>query len=112
MSNFTLSKHAVVRSAQRNVNNQALDVVLSYGVDIPAGASICKRSLRESQLQELYQDGFSTNIVEKALNLEAVVHNDGSVITCYKIDRNILLRRKRRHINNRRKAEKLFSTLS
>jgi len=102
MSNFTLSKHAVVRAAQRNVNNEALYIVLNYGVDVPAGVSISKRSLRVSQLPELYEDGFSVNVVEKALNLEAVVSNDGSVITCYKTDRTKCLRRKRsRHKNIR-----------
>ena len=103
MSNFTLSKHAVVRTAQRNVNKDALDIVLTYGVDIPAGAAISKRSLRVSQLQELYNDGFSVIAIEKAFNLMAVVSNDGVIITCYRIDRKICCRRK----NSRYKSKRI-----
>ena len=103
MSNFTLSHHATVRTTQRNVNNDALDIVLTYGFDVPAGALISKRSLRLSHLQEIYEDGFSVNVVEKALNLEVVVRNDGLVITCYKVDRTKHLRRKTRRFKCRDK---------
>ena len=102
MSNFTLSNHATVRTAQRNVKKDALDIVLTYGVDIPAGAGVSKRSLRVSQLQEIYQDGFSVNAIEKAFNLEAVVSNDGVIITCYKIDRKIFRRRKNSRCKSKR----------
>ena len=103
MSNFTLSNHAAVRTAQRNVNNEVLNIVLTYGFDVPAGVLISKRSLRLSQLQEIYEDGFSVNVVEKALNLEVVVRNDGLVITCYKVDRAKHLRRKTRRFKFRDK---------
>ena len=84
MSSFSLSNHATFRASQRNINKDALDIVLIYGVDVPAGVSVSKRSLRTAHLQEIYQDDVPINVIEQALNLEVVVANDGVVITCYK----------------------------
>ena len=84
MSSFSLSNHATFRVSQRNIDKDAIDIVLTYGVDIPAGASVSKRSLRMAHLQEIYQDDFPVNAIERALNLEVIVANDGTVITCYK----------------------------
>jgi hypothetical protein len=100
MNNFNLSKHASARTVQRNITSDALDIVLLYGIDLPAGCSVNKRSLRLSQLQELYYEGFSATNIEKAYQLEVVVGDDGCVITCYKINRAAHLRRKTKRLKS------------
>lgn len=106
MSSFHLSKHADFRKSQRNITQEELDIVLSYGVDSPAGNSVSKRSLRLSQVEELFNEGFASKIIEKALHTEVIVKNDGTVITCYRMDRktSILCREKQRQTRRTRRS--------
>ena len=85
MINFQLSNHAKSRSTQRNIHSEELELVLEYGTDVPAGSETNRRFLRQYQFQEIHNDGYSVQTIERAFGLEAIVSNEGLVITCYKV---------------------------
>jgi hypothetical protein len=98
MIDFKISKHAEVRSAQRNIGYKEIEIVLRYGTDLPAGVGVSRRFLQLCQLQELQNDGYRVQIIERALGLELILKENGLVITCYKarIGRTLVRRKKHR----------------
>lgn len=83
MSYQPMTKHAVERIAQRGVQSQALEVVLTYGADAPARGGCLKRELRHAQVNEILADGVSFDVVEAALKIEAILSREERLVTCY-----------------------------
>lgn len=75
--------HANRRIAQRGICPEALDLVCTYGIDMPAGNGCVRRELRQNQAQSLLQEGFAIDVVERALRTEAIYSRDEALITCY-----------------------------
>lgn len=79
-----ITRHAALRVAQRNICAQALELVTMHGVDVPAGGGLMRREVRYDQVTALHAEGFSLDVIEKALRLEAIFASDETLVTCYK----------------------------
>src|SRR5690606_32266928 len=72
---ITTTAHARQRIAQRGVCQKALALLSLNGMDSPAGAGRVRRELRYSQMAELHEQGYSLEVIDKALRLEAIFSN-------------------------------------
>lgn len=77
------TQHAEQRLAQRNVSLEALEILISFGTDLPAGQGRVRRELHAIQAAELRAEGYCAALVDKALRIEAILSADGVLITCY-----------------------------
>lgn len=75
--------HAERRIEQRGIRQDALQLVLVHGHDVPAGEGCVRRELRLPQTSELLAEGFSLRTIEAALRIEAILSGDDNLITCY-----------------------------
>jgi hypothetical protein len=75
--------HATYRIAQRGICPNALDLVCTYGIDLPAGSGCVRREVRRYQLSTLLAEGHALRVVERALRIEAICSEGGLLITCY-----------------------------
>lgn len=78
-----ITAHADQRIAQRGICPAALNLVILYGVDAPAGNSCKARELRLSQVSELHELGFAVTTIEKALRIRAILSCEEEMLTCY-----------------------------
>jgi hypothetical protein len=81
---ITATTHAQERIAQRAVCPEALALVSLHGFDCPAGRGCFQRELRDSQINDLYEQGFALAVIEKALRLRVIYSGEEELITCYK----------------------------
>ena len=81
--NFTTTRHAAERIAQRGVRLDALEIVLAYGDDIPAAGDCRRREFRHCRMGEALADNVPLSVLEAALKIEAVVSSKDQLVTCY-----------------------------
>lgn len=82
-SNARVTRHAALRLAQRGICVHALELLTMHGIDVPAGRGQMRRELRGYQVGALHAEGFSLEIINKALRLEAIFTSDETLVTCY-----------------------------
>lgn len=82
-ANTLMTRHATLRLAQRGICKDALELLTMHGIDIPAGRGQVRRELRGYQVGALHAEGFSLEIIGKALRLEAIFASDETLVTCY-----------------------------
>ncbi len=81
-----LTIHAAQRIAQRGVSNEALELLVLFGSDIPAGKGVVKRRVLDQSYIDLIDSGYSIELADQAMRLCAVIASDETIITCYKRD--------------------------
>lgn len=81
--NTFMTRHATLRLAQRGICKHALELLTMHGIDIPAGRGQVRRELRGYQVGALHAEGFSLEIIDKALRLEAIFTSEETLVTCY-----------------------------
>ncbi len=82
-ANTPMTRHATLRLAQRGICKHALELLTLHGIDVPAGRGYVRRELRGYQVGALHAEGFSLEIIDKALRLEAIFTSDEALVTCY-----------------------------
>lgn len=76
------TRHAVTRCEQRSIPAAAVELIMTYGEDMPAAAGRTRRYIRFQQANELIGDGISVETVNQALHITIIVENE-LIITCY-----------------------------
>lgn len=82
-STFRYSRHAMCRLAQRGISTQAMRVLLNHGDSFHAGRGCSYVQLSRSALRLLAADATLTCNLRSLATLQAIVSDDGEVVTCY-----------------------------
>lgn len=80
----THTRHAHRRMAQRGIRRDALDLVLAYGTDMPAGNGCSRRELHTIDALGLLRDGQPLALVEQGMRLVLILNLGEQMITCYR----------------------------
>lgn len=76
--------HAQQRMAQRGIRPEAVDLVLAYGTDMPAGNGCSRRELHTIDALALLRGGLPLALVEQGMRLVLILNPSEQMITCYR----------------------------
>lgn len=82
-SAYRYSRHASCRLAQRGISAEAMHVLLEHGVTYDAGQGCSYVQLSRADLRRLAAEGAPERILRSLARLQAVVSDEGEVVTCY-----------------------------
>ena len=82
-SAYRYSRHAICRLAQRGVSAEAMRILLEHGRTYNAGQGCSYVQLSRADLRRLAADGAPEGILRSLARLQAVVSDEGEVVTCY-----------------------------
>lgn len=82
-STFRYSHHAICRIAQRGISSVALQLILEHGETFYAGRGCSYVQLSKATLRRLSAEGVPESILRRTTSLQAVVSEEGEVVTCY-----------------------------
>lgn len=83
--NFSISKHAQLRTRQRGTTSRDLEIILEYGeADQEVGSGCIEISLKKGQLAELRAAGVETSQLERLVRLRVILSEDGTIVTAMK----------------------------
>lgn len=86
MISHALSHHAQLRTQQRGIQAQHLRFLLAHADRIQPCGDGCERlSFSRRALTDLARRAVPTAFLERVLRLTAVVANDGTVVTAYRM---------------------------
>ena len=80
---FSHSRHAKKRMAQRCITEDALSLVLQYGRSFSAKGKYKILHLEKSKMTELLADGMDRDLVDQAKKIAAIIATDGTIVTTY-----------------------------
>ena len=80
---FSHSRHAKKRMAQRCITEDALSLVLQYGRSFSAKGKCKILHLEKSKTTELLADGMDRDVVAHAKKIAAIIATDGTIVTTY-----------------------------
>ncbi len=93
---YRYSRHAICRLAQRGVSAEAMRILLEHGRIYNAGQGCSYVQLSRADLRRLAAEGAPEGILRSIARLQAVVSNEGEVVTCYHAsDRRLVSSRRR-----------------
>ncbi len=95
-SAYSYSRHAICRLAQRGVSAEAMRILLEHGSIYNAGQGCTYVQLSRADLSRLAAEGASEGVLRSLARLQAVVSDEGEVVTCYHAsDRRLVTSRRR-----------------
>lgn len=80
---YRYSRHAICRLAQRGISAEAMRLLLECGETYNAGKGCSYVQLSRADLRSLAAEGASEVILRSLARLQAVVSDEGDVVTCY-----------------------------
>ena len=95
-SAYRYSRHAICRLAQRGVSTEAMRVLLEHGEIYNAGQGCSYVQLSRADLGRLAADGAPKGVLHSLARLQAVVSDEGEVVTCYHASHRRLVSSRRR----------------
>ncbi len=95
-NHFFFSAHAVRRIAQRGIQSEALRLLLDYGESFNAGQHCSYYQVSKATLRRLANTGVREQILRTAACLQAVISEQGEVLTCYRANARRLASSRRR----------------
>jgi len=81
---FIYSAHATRRIAQRGIQPEALSLLLEYGESFNAGQQCSYYQVSQTTLRQLANTGVREQILRTTACLQAVISQQGEVLTCYR----------------------------
>lgn len=93
---YRYSRHAICRLAQRGVSAEAMRILLEHGRTYNAGQGCFYVQLSRADLRRLAAEGAPEGTLRSLARLQAVVSNEGEVVTCYHASARRLVSSRRR----------------
>lgn len=93
---FFYSAHAIRRIAQRGIQPEALSLLLEYGDSFNAGQHCSYYQVSKATLRRLANTGVREQLLRTAACLQAVISEQGQVLTCYRANARRLATSRRR----------------
>lgn len=79
-----ITHHALLRMAQRGIQNEALGVLMCFGSDRPAPGECTRRTLTADDHADALSEGLALDIVAQASTCEATVGDSETLVTVYR----------------------------